>query len=512
MVDKEPMGAATKVSDHYENGMRLSASGRHAEAIERFESALSERPDDPRVLFALGNTARALGLNRPAETFYRRVLAADPARLEATVNLANLLRTEGNFEAAEAILLPALARETAPELLLTLGSVYREQGDDSRAERHYRAALERRKDFVPALGNLADLIADRGETDEALALYDRVLKLDAGNAQARLNRAVLHLLRGDLKNGWRDYAARLKVANKVPVAEHGLARWNGGSLKRTRLLVTAEQGIGDQIMFASAVPDLISQADIEGGSVILECEPRLVSLFARSFANATVRAWDIETRNAVAHARYAWLKAAGGANAAIELGTLPRYLRKDIASFPARDAYIVPDLNEKARWGEAFAASGEGPYVGICWRSGNRAGHRTLQYAPLRAWAEFLRDLPGTVVCVQYDALAGEVAQLEALSGRKVVVPQAIDQKNEIDRACAMLAALDAVISAPTAVSWQAAALGVPTGKILYDTSWTSFGEGREPFAPACECLTPVARGDWASAFQKARLLISRLR
>jgi hypothetical protein len=461
------------------------------------------------VLFALGNTARALGLHRPAENFYRRVLALDPARLEATVNLSNMLRSEGNFSAAEAVLLPALAREEAPELLLSLGTVYREQGDDVRAEWHYREALAQRADFVPALANLADLIADRGEIDEAFALYDRALKRDAGHAQARLNRAVLHLLRGDLKSGWRDYAARLKVPNKVPVAEHGLSKWNGGTLKRTRLLVTAEQGIGDQIMFASAMPDLLARAGADGGTILLECEPRLVSLFARSFPNATVRAWDIETRNGVAHARYGWLKSAGGANAAIELGSVARYLRQDLDSFPSPHVYLIPDAAQKAHWRAQFAAAGAGPAIGICWRSGNLAGHRTLQYAPLRAWADFLRDAPGTIVCAQYDALAGEVAQLEAMSGKKIVVPQGIDQKTEIDRACAMLAALDAVISAPTSVSWQAAALGIPTGKLLYDTSWTSFGKSCEPFAPACECLTPRTRGDWASGFEKALLLVN---
>jgi tetratricopeptide (TPR) repeat protein len=503
---------AKKLSDPFDEGMRLSAAGCHAEAINKFERALAERPDDPRVLFALGNTARALGLHRPAESFYRRVLAFDASRLEATVNLSNLLRSDGNFSAAEAVLLPALAREEAPELQLALGTVYREQGDDVRAERRYRAALAGRADFVPALANLADLIADRGEIDEALALYDRALKRDAGHAQARLNRAVLHLLRGDLKSGWRDYAARLKVPNKVPLADHGLTKWSGGPLKRTRLLVTAEQGIGDQIMFASTIPDLLARANADGGTLLLECEPRLVDLFARSFPGATVRAWNIETKNGIAHARYGWLRSAGGARASIELGSVPRYLRPVGDSFPSPHAYLVPDAEEKARWRRQFESAGSGPYVGVCWRSGNLAGHRTLQYAPLKAWADFLRDAPGTVVCAQYDALAGEVAQLEEMSGRKVFVPQGIDQKNEIDRVCAMLAALDAVISAPTAVSWQAAALGVPTGKILYDTSWTSFGRSYEPFAPSCECLTPHTRGDWASGFEKALTLISRPR
>ena len=503
---------AKKLSDPFDEAMRLSAAGRHAEAIDKFGSALQHSPDDPRILFALGNTARALGLNRPAENFYRRVLALDSARLEATVNLSNLLRSEGNFSASEAVLLPAMERSDAPELQLALGSVYREQGDDVRAERHYREALARRADFVPALANLADLIADRGEIDEALALYDRALKRDAGNAQARLNRAVLHLLRGDLKAGWRDYAARLKVPNKVPVAEHGLARWTGSPLKRTRLLVTAEQGIGDQIMLASVIPDLVLRARAEGGTVLLECEPRLMSIFARSFSDTTVKAWDIETRNGIAHARYGWLKHAGGANATIELGSLPRILRPDLDSFPSPHAYLVPDAAERARWRAHFEEAGAGPYIGICWRSGNLAGHRTLQYAPLKAWGDFLRDTTGTIVCAQYDALAGEVAQLEEMSGRKILVPQAIDQKNEIDRACAMLSALDVVISAPTAVSWQSAALGVPTGKILYDTSWTSFCCAREPFAPACECLMPAARGEWASGFEKARALINRQR
>ena len=50
-----------------------------------------------------------------------------------------------------------------------------------------------------------------------------------------------------------------------------------------------------------------------------------------------------------------------------------------------------------------------------------------------------------------------EIAALEAISGRKIIVPQGIDQKNELDRACAMLSALDLVVSAPTAVSWLAA-------------------------------------------------------
>ena len=83
------------------------------EAIAQFEQALALQPDDTKVLFALGNTASQLGLAGPAEQFFRQVLALEPGRLEAIVNLANLLRGAGQYDAAIALLEPALAREPA---------------------------------------------------------------------------------------------------------------------------------------------------------------------------------------------------------------------------------------------------------------------------------------------------------------------------------------------------------------------------------------------------------------
>ena len=114
----------------YDQGLKLSSQGRHLEAISCFEQALAVQPEDVRVLFALGNTAQALGLAGPAQQFFQQVLAQEPERLEALVNLANLLRSQGQFQTALAILAPALARHgNAPELWLTIGSTWREMGD-----------------------------------------------------------------------------------------------------------------------------------------------------------------------------------------------------------------------------------------------------------------------------------------------------------------------------------------------------------------------------------------------
>jgi ADP-heptose:LPS heptosyltransferase len=183
------------------------------------------------------------------------------------------------------------------------------------------------------------------------------------------------------------------------------------------------------------------------------------------------------------------------------MGSLPRFLRAALGAFPKPNIYLVPDGEEVSRWRSIFP---NGLTIGICWRSGKTGGHRSLQFAPLEAWASFLRELSATIVSVQYDATHDEIARLEHLSGKKILVPQGIDQKNQLDRTCGLIAALDAVISAPTAVSWLAASAGIPTFKVLYDTSWTSFGEAQEPFAPACACVSPTRRGDWQECFAKA--------
>ena len=233
-----------------------------------------------------------------------------------------------------------------------------------------------------------------------------------------------------------------------------------------------------------------------------------MTLFARSFPHVTVRPQQLSTQGAVTTAHYGWLKSDGGANAAIEMGSLARYLRGELSDFPNPHAYLLADDQEKHRWRDDFTKNGPAPFIGICWRSGKMTGGRALQYAPRQAWAKFLNTVSGTIVCVQYDATADEVKELEDLSGRKIVMPESIDQKQELDRACALLCALDAVISAPTAVSWLAAAAGVATYKILYDRSWTSFGLDHEALAPSAYCMRPKSLGDWRGVFDTTRAFI----
>src|SRR5262249_1530940 len=159
------------------------------------------------------------------------------------------------------------------------------------------------------------------------------------------------------------------------------------------------------------------------------------------------------------------------------MGSLPKYLRPALETFPDPHPFLVPDPAERARWRAIFEQGGQ-KIIGISWRSGKAGGgDRNLQYAPLRDWADFLRTSEARFVCAQYAVSGDEIAALESMSGRKIILPESLDQKNELDRTCAMLAALDGLISAPTAVSWLASGAGVPTCKLLYGPVWTAMGQ-----------------------------------
>jgi ADP-heptose:LPS heptosyltransferase len=217
----------------------------------------------------------------------------------------------------------------------------------------------------------------------------------------------------------------------------------------------------------------------------------------------------VQNRGGTIYARYDWLKKGHDAHAAIALGSLPHLLRNDLSAFPSPHTFLKPDAHERERWTQWLKAQGPGPFVGLCWRSGNVSGLRAAQYAPLEAWAELIRTSPAAPVSLQYDVQVNELETLQRLSGRRILVPPRLDQKEEIDRTAAMIATLQAVASAPTAVSWIAAGLGMPTFKILYNNSWTSFGEAYEPFAPSCRCMMPKASGDWRDAFEQTAEAIS---
>ncbi|MFO1187072.1 MAG: tetratricopeptide repeat protein [Alphaproteobacteria bacterium] len=487
----------------------LVRAGRLRDALELLDGARAKDPANADIVLGLARVARRLAMPEAAAGCAAAALDLAPDSVEAVVERVIALRALAQHEeAVEMLRVRIAARPEQAELWLALANTVHEQGETEAAETFLREVLRLNPESAEARANLADLLFDRGEIKDALALHAEAVRRAPKNAQMRLNRALALLYAGDLKTGWRDYEARLEIddrriarrfAGKTP------ARWDGSPRRGRALLVMAEQGLGDQIFFASLLPLLVERDE---GPVLMECEPRLVPLFARSFKPAHVHPCRPVSEGGEIHVSYDWLEKAGGAALSIELASLPRLLKPALATVPEIYAPLMADAGEAETWRRWLASLGPKPKIGICWRSGKRGGLRDLQYAPLLMWRDFIGHVDAEFVMCQYDERAEEIAALET-SGRRLAIPPGLDQRSEIDRLAALLSSLDAVVSAPTVVAMLAAAVGTPTIKLTYSGSWTSFGREREPFLPASHVIRPTCAGDWAEAFQLARQALS---
>src|SRR5688572_11101831 len=109
------------------------------------------------------------------------------------------------------------------------------------------------------LCNYSAVLLHRGQLDAAHALCDRLLASNPESHEARLNRALAALKHGRSAEGWADYEARKSACGNYVPRDFGFPEWNGEPLADKSILVYAEQGLGDQLMFASCLPELLQQ-------------------------------------------------------------------------------------------------------------------------------------------------------------------------------------------------------------------------------------------------------------
>ncbi len=470
-----------------------AANGQLSTAIGTYRQALEAAPDHPAILSDLGRVALRMGEPAMAEALFGRVYEADPADPEAADNLAQALREQARYDDAVAVLRGVLnASPAEPILWNTLGTIVNAQGDSAAALIYFDEALRLFPRFAAARYNRAGVLMDQGQTQAALADCDAAIAIaqaaaGGGNASDLammcLGRAMMLLALGRLQEGWPVYEARLDPAlADSPVFEIACPRLGADApLADLHLLAMGEQGLGDEVLFASLVPDLL-QALGPRGRLTLTAEPRLVSLFARSFptvrviAHATVhqegRTWrTIPDASAVA-ACDAWTP----------IGSLLPRLRPTIESFKAEAGYLHPDPARVAYWRSVLATAPPGRKVGLTWRSGLLTSKRRRSYAPLPQWREVLATPGIQWVQFQYGDCDDELAAAEAAFGVKIWRPPGIDLREDLDDLAALSCALDLVIGAPNATTSLAAACGAETWFVTGPGGWIQLGTDRHPW------------------------------
>ena len=406
----------------YEHVKILHERGEIDAAMQGYIGLLDTRYEDPDILIRLGSCymqKRQFGL---ALNLFMAAGGIDPEEPAVYQNIGTCFRLMSNWD--ESMKAYRKGIEIATKLL--------REKEGTKDEINIRALLGQ------IYGNLAGLHVNNSTPKTALEIYQKGLNIDPDNPVLQFNQCFGHLEQFQWKEGWPLYKLGFDVGIRHRRSYKGVPEWDGSEGKR--LIVWGEQGIGDEIMFASCMPDVMKISE----KVIFDCHPRLAKTFHRSFG--------IEChgtrKNAV---NVNWL-ASSGANASVCVSDLAMYFRNDDEDFPGTAYLKAPQV----------MLPGNKPCIGISWKGGTvdtRSDVRSMDLHTLKP----ILELDADFYSLQYtEGAAKEVCEFEAASGIHIRhFPQYVECK-DYDLTMSTIKSMDLVISVCTSAVHAAGALGVP--------------------------------------------------
>jgi hypothetical protein len=364
--------------------------------------------------------------------------------------------------------------------LYVLGSVMLKCGRNTQAQQFLRRVCELMPHDHRGWGQLSISCAEMHRYEEAIRFAEKALAIkkeartyaDASFAHSTANNwikareyaqaalhldpafsdAIFHLANVDLAEqkwsaGWAGYKVSEGSKWRKKYTYGDTKEWEGE--QDAVVMVTGEQGLGDEVMAASVIPDAIRRCK----TFILDCDKRIAPLFQRSFPTAIVT----PTR----HEKSVALPVAPTHHRSL-FGLLQLF-RNANAEFP-RETYLKPSPEYVRMFRELFAAIGAKRVVGIAWSGGFPRTGLTERTAGLGAFLPLLHLEPDALyVSLQYKDEQAEVIAFTEKTGRKVMRLPWATQGADIDVLAGLIAACDEVIGVATTSLHLASAMGVPT-------------------------------------------------
>lgn len=393
----------------WEQAQALHQAGRYAEAEKLYDDILTQNLSNPGLLATIG-------------TMYLQ---------------KEQHGEEGNLGKAMYFLHQAVGKmngQTRPDVMSNLALAYKYAGHQAEAEKWFKRSVAKNP-TAGALANYGSLYVESGTPHQAIEIFDKALAIDPNLDIAHWNMSMSLLETGQWHRAWDAYDIGLTSGARIDRKIADAPYWDG--TKGKTVAVYGEQGIGDEIMFASMIPDLRNDC----GEVIFECHTRLKTLFERAFPGMTCYG----TRE---DPEITW-PANHKIDYRVSIGSLGKWYRRSREAFPGTQ-YL--DADPLPRSGKMR--------VGISWTGGKTSKRVKVRTVPLSWWKSILNNRDCEFVSLQYTDCAEEIKILNDTGYDVIQMPEA----KELDYyECARLvASCDLVISVCTSVVHLAGALGVP--------------------------------------------------
>ena len=485
---------------HGNRGNVLKEMGRLEEALASYDAALRLKPGYAEAHSNRGNALARLRKLDDALASHDRALALKPDYAEGHNNRGLVLKELGRLDEALASHDAAIRlRQGYAEAYSNRGNVLKDLGRMDEALASFGEAIRLKPDLVEAHINLGNALGDIGHIEEAVAEYDRAVAIDPSSAMALYNKSLALLQLQRFREGFDLYRWRWQGDGSGWTGPRtAIAAWHGAPVDG-EVLLWAEQGLGDEVFFAS----LLSLLDLQRHRIALTADPRLHPIFARSFPQ--IRLLDASPmREAIA----------GDFAAQAPIGDLARILGAD-ADMLAQRRY--PSLAASRERRDAMRLAAHVPdgdiLCGISWRSGNAkvGAQRSLQLADLLP----VLEVPGVrFVNLQY----GDVSEIDRVReefGVEVMRPQGLDVFSDIDGLLALIDACDMVVTIDNVTAHLAGAIGkqaavlVPRGGARH---WYWGNDAESFWYPSLRLVFQDTPGNWDGAVTEASRLLRSAR
>lgn len=311
-----------------------------------------------------------------------------------------------------------------------------------------------------------------------------------------------HIEAAELARSRRDAKAMIEIGGRLErLGLHGLAwelladaplirkpsqlpEWDGlYSPNKTLLVHRRLRHTGAELRMARFVARCCHHV----GRVILWVEPRLVSLFRRSFPELEV-VKRVDTKSLPPRC-----------DCAASYERVAQFVAPDAATIREQFIALQPDLTLTEQVSRSLKPRDK-PLVGIAWFSTNER----KQLPQLDDWVAVLKEQDFTYFSLQYEETKASIENLEQLSGR-MIARSCVDQMADIDGFASQVNATDAVLTISNTTAHMAGALGKPCVVILDDLDhliWPT--EGAEtPFYPSIRLVRRSGR-PWSAVLEEA--------
>ncbi len=373
-----------------------------------------------------------------AEKIYTMLLEQNPLNTDLMATLGSLyVQTERPGLAIHFLESTIDKGFKQPDIYTNLGLAYKMTGQQQKAKDKFEVSITINP-TPEALTNYSACYVEAGEDEKCIDLCERAIKMRNDLPVAHWNMSIALLANGKWERGWDSYDWGIKWPGLREDRKLVDLPWWDGTPGKT-VLVYGEQGIGDEIMFASMLPDIMKTHD-----VVFECFSRLETLFRNSFPSIPIHG----TRT-VPTDQVDWHKDMQF-DYRMCLGSLGRFYRRSIESFPGIPYLKAEPLpkTDKLR-------------VGISWTGGKKQGRVVKRAVPLPWWKSILNVPNVEFVSLQYTDAEAEIQCMEGL-GYEIRQMDEHIKALDFNETAKVVASCDLVISCCTSVIHLAGALGVP--------------------------------------------------